>query len=257
MSNLVPHNPIPDVDAALDALARRYRQAGGFGIEALNMVGGQAENLLERLPAPVRSRLDTATAQALRAAFDVAHLSRGGRIPDGTGWQNTLVTGAMGAAGGLGGLPTALAELPVTVTVLLRAIQGIAASHGFDPADPAVRAASVQVFAAAGPLARDDGADLGFVATRVTLTGPALNGLIARVAPRLAAALGQKLAAQTVPVLGAVAGAATNMAYTRYYQQIAHVQFGLMNLSRDSNIPLEELNERLRRRLERRIPLRS
>ena len=36
----------------------------------------------------------------------------------------------MGAAGGAGGLPTALAELPVTTTLLLRVIQGVAVEHG-------------------------------------------------------------------------------------------------------------------------------
>jgi hypothetical protein len=54
------------------------------------------------------------------------------------------------------------------------------------------------------------------------------------VAPRLAAVLGQKLAAQTVPILGAAAGAATNYAYTRYYQDMAQVHFGLRRLAIDS-----------------------
>ena len=60
----------------------------------------------------------------------------------------------MGAAGGFGGLPTALAELPVTTAVLLRAIQGAAAAEGFDPASESVRFDCVEVFSAAGPLAQ-------------------------------------------------------------------------------------------------------
>ena len=62
----------------------------------------------------------------------------------------------MGAAGGFGGLPSALAEVPVTATVLMRAIQGIAEEHGFDPASEEVRMACLEVFAAAGPLAAED-----------------------------------------------------------------------------------------------------
>ena len=65
---------------------------------------------------------------------------------------------ALGAAGGAGGLPGALAELPVTTTVLLRAIQDEARRQGFDPAAQNVQFDCVRVFAAAGPLARDDGA---------------------------------------------------------------------------------------------------
>mgnify|MGYP003707253597 CR=1 FL=1 len=75
----------------------------------------------------------------------------------------------------------------------------------------------------------------------MTLTGATVHGVIARVAPRLATVLGQKLAAQTVPVLGAVAGAATNYAYTSYYQQMAHVHFGLRRLAIDEGLPREAL----------------
>jgi uncharacterized protein (DUF697 family) len=58
--------------------------------------------------------------------------------------------------------------------------------------------------------------------------------------------LGQKLAAQTVPVLGAVAGAATNYAYTSYYQEMAHVHFGLRRLAIEADIPHAQLIEALR-----------
>ena len=37
-----------------------------------------------------------------------------------------------------------------------------------------------------------------------------------------------------MPLIGAVAGAATNYAYTSYYQEIAHVQFGLRRLAIDA-----------------------
>jgi hypothetical protein len=241
-----------DVEAQLDALAQRYRKAGGYGIDLLNLIGGQAESLLDRLPTQVRGGLEQATERALHHAVKVAHDSRS-VVPDQRGWLNAAVSAAMGAIGGAGGLPTALAELPVTTTLLLRVIQGVAKEHGFDPSEDNVQFDAVQVFASAGPLEADDGADLGFIAARVTLTGPAVRGLIARVSPRLATVLGQKLAAQTVPVLGAVAGAATNYAYTSYYQEIAHVHFGLRRLSIEADVPVEELVAKLRQRLGREV----
>ncbi|SEP72887.1 EcsC family protein [Thalassovita taeanensis] len=237
-----------DVEAELDALAKRYRRANGLGIQVLNLVGGQADALLDRLPGPVRSRLDEGTEAALNLAMRAAHQSRG-MVGDQPGWLNTVVATAMGAAGGFGGLPTALAELPVTTTVLLRAIQGVAVQHGFDPEAENVQFDCVRVFASAGPLSQDDGADLAFLTTRVALQGATVQALITRVAPRLAVVLGQKLAAQTVPVLGAVAGAATNYAYTSYYQEIAHVQFGLRKLAIDADVPQEVLVKGLRERV--------
>lgn len=237
-----------DVDATLDALARRYRRANGYGIDLLNMVGGKAEGLLDRLPASARAGLDQATHRALEQAMKAAHESRG-VVPDQKSWINTAIGSAMGAVGGIGGLPTALAELPVTTTLLLRVIQGISSEYGFDPQAENVQFDCIKVFSAAGPLEADDGADLGFITARVTLTGATVQGLIARVAPRLATVLGQKLAAQTIPVLGAVAGAATNFAYTSYYQEIAHVHFGLRRLAIDADVPVETLVEQLRARM--------
>ncbi|MEN8933542.1 EcsC family protein [Planktotalea arctica] len=227
-------------------IAQRYRKAGGLGIQVLNLVGGQAENLLERLPQGVKDSLEEATTRALQIALKAASRSRA-VVPDQSTWLNTVAATAMGAAGGAGGLPTALAELPVTTTVLLRAIQGIAGEYGFDTADPLIEAECLQVFAAAGPLADDDGADMGFLSARVTLTGPAVSSMIARIAPRLSAAMGQKLAAQAVPIIGAVAGAATNYAYTSYYQEMAHVHFGLMRAGERHGIPRDQLVLRLSR----------
>ncbi|TDL81402.1 protein EcsC [Palleronia sediminis] len=239
----------PETSAALDALALRFHAADGLGMQVLSMLGGQAEDLLARLPMPVRRGLDGATRRALEIALNAAQASRG-RIADRPDWLNRVVTTAMGAAGGAGGLPTALAELPVTTTVLLRAIQGIAADLDFDPGDPKVRAQCLQVFAAAGPLARDDGTDMAFLSTRVALSGPAVHGVISKVAPRLATVLGQKLAAQAVPLIGAAAGAATNYAFTSYYQEMARVYFGLRALARDSGVPVETLLREFRLRVD-------
>lgn len=243
--------PIAPEDMAerLDVLAKRYKRAGGPVIQLLNMVGGQADNLLDRLPPGLRANLGQGTEQALRMAMKMADSSRG-VIADQPEWLTKTISTAMGAAGGFGGLPTALAELPVTTTILLHAIQSVAGEHGFDPAEPGVQFDCIQVFAAAGPLDHDDGVDVAFLTTRLVVTGPMLKNLIAKVAPRLATVLGQKLAAQTVPILGAVAGAATNYAYASYYREMAHVHFGLRRLAIEADHDHAVLVEALRQRLE-------
>ncbi|WP_120633414.1 EcsC family protein [Ruegeria sp. EL01] len=237
-----------DAEAELDRLADHYRSAGGTGVKLLNKLGGSAESLLDQLPDPVRQGLTSATEHALWAAIHAAQGSRRA-VPDQKPWVNTAVTTAMGAAGGLGGVSTALVELPATTTMLLRSIQGAAAREGFDPAEENVKFDCVRVLSAAGPLSYDDGADLGFFSVRLTLTGPAMQRLIAAVAPRLSVVLGQKLAAQSIPVLGALAGGGTNFIYTRYYQQVAHVHFGLRRLAIDADIPHDELIRKLSARM--------
>lgn len=251
MDEIVNARPV-NVTDELDRIAARYRAADGTGIKILNALGGQAENLLDRLPAGVRSGLTSATEQALKVALQAADQSRLA-VPDQKSWVDTAVTSAMGAAGGFGGLPTALVELPATTTVLLRTIQGVAAENGFDPRSESVKFDCIRVFASAGPLDQDDGADLGFISLRLTMTGGAMQKLVAAVAPRLATALGQKLAAQTIPVLGAVAGATINYHYSRYYREMAHVHFGLRRLAVDAETPESDLITMLQARMGRRV----
>jgi len=243
---------LPDeVARELDLLAKRYRRAGGVGMQLLNLIGGSAEGLIERLPDAIRKRLDDTTETALTVAMRAAHSSRRA-VPDQPDWLNVAVTTAMGAAGGFGGLPSAMAELPVTTTVLLRTIQGVAVEYGFDPEAENVQFDCIRVFAAAGPLGAGEGSDLAFLASRMALRGSSVQTLIAKVAPRLATVLGQKLAAQTVPVLGAVAGAATNYAYTSYYHEMAHVHFGLRKLAIEADVSHDTLVMGLRERVQRR-----
>jgi uncharacterized protein (DUF697 family) len=244
MNDIIPK---PENDPIND-LANRYRRAGGLGLQVMNLVGGQAENLLERLPDAVKAQLEAATLKALQSSLSLAQKSRGG-LPDGANWLNTAVTTAMGAAGGFGGLPTALVELPVTTTILLRAIQGVAARHGFDVTREDIQKECLQVFAAAGPLDHDDGSDMAFLASRVTITGGTVQALIAKVAPRLSVVLGQKLAAQAVPILGAVAGAGINYSYTNYYQEMAEIHFGLKKLEVETGEPMAALVIRLKAEL--------
>ena len=216
-----------DLSAQVADLARRYKRANGPVIRLVNRLGTTLENQLSMLPEAVRSQIERVTAQALAASYGMA-----ARAPD-LGERGPLAAViATGAAGGVGGLPTAVAELPVTVTLFLNAIRAEARKAGFDPDEDWVRAECLQVFAAGSPLKDDDGVNTSFIGTRLALTGSTVQNLIAAIAPRLALVLGQKVAAQAVPILGAVSGAALNAAYLSYYREIARVRFALLDLAK-------------------------
>lgn len=232
MDQTVPANlPALRDDPAVEIarLALRFRRANGPVVAVLNRLGGGIEARLEALPPEMRARIEAATRSALEKGYSLAATGR--HAPD-LGPRGPMALAALtGAAGGAGGLATSVAELPVTVTVILHAIRRAAAEEGFDPDDPATRLECLQVFAAGSPLARDDGVNTAFLGARLAVTGPALQRVLAAAVPRLAAALGQKLVAQAVPVLGAVAGAGLNAAFLGYYREVAHVRFGLLRLS--------------------------
>jgi hypothetical protein len=226
MSALVPHD---DLDLEVQGLALRWRQANGPAIALMNRLGQSIEDQLRLLPAGARRQIDAAVRQGLMRAFAVT--GQTARLAP-TGGRGTLAAAvATGAAGGAGGLPTAIAELPFTITVFLHAIRREAEAAGFDPDEDWVRAECLQVFAAGSPLAADDGVNTSFISARMAMTGPAVQRLISAIVPRLGLAMGQKLAAQAVPVLGAVAGAALNAAFLNYYREIARIRFQLLRLS--------------------------
>jgi len=185
------------------------------------------------IPASARAKLDAAAIRGLRASYDAAGRSATGmgRLVS-TDRAHKALASVSGALGGLGGLPTALVELPIATTVIFRAVQHIASDYGEDPMSVETRAQCLHVFGKGGPGDDDDGIDTSFIGARIGLSGTAINTLITKVAPKFAAVLSQKLASQTVPILGAAAGAGTNYTFVSYYTDMAHVHFGLRQLAR-------------------------
>jgi hypothetical protein len=104
---------------------------------------------LDLLPASFRDQLETVTARALEAAYGMAR-----HTPDLGQRGPVAAVMVSGAAGGAGGLATAMAELPVTVTLILNAIRAEARAAGLDPDAPGVREDCLRVFAAGSPLGR-------------------------------------------------------------------------------------------------------
>ena len=213
----------------MTALAFAYGRANGPFVKLVNRLGGSVEAQLNRLPASVRLELERAVTRALETAHGLAAL--GARAPDLGPRGATFAAMATGAAGGAAGLAGSLVELPVTITVMLHAIRSEARAAGYDPDDPAVRLTCLEVFAAGSPLKSDDGVNTAFLSARLTLAGGTLQKALAVVVPRLAAVFGQKLAAQAVPVLGAMTGAALNAAFLSYYRELARIRFRLMRLA--------------------------
>ena len=220
-----------DAAVAIAALVLRQRRANGVLMKAINFVGGQVEDGLKMLPAGARAQIDVAARRALEASYDAASRSRSTYA--GSDAMQKALGAVSGALGGLGGLPTALAELPIATTLIFRAVQGVASQYGEDPTSAETRLECLAVFGSGGPGASDDGVDTSFFGARIGLTGAAVHGLLGKVAPRFATVLTQKLASQAVPILGAAAGAGTNYAFTDYYVQMAHVHFGLRKLTRE------------------------
>jgi hypothetical protein len=134
---------------------------------------------------------------------------------------------------------------------MLRSIADIARSEGEDPSDPETALSCVQVFALGGRPGATDASESGYFAVRGVLAnsvtqaarfiaergvieggGPILVRFMTQVASRFGVVVTQKLAAQAVPVIGALGGAAVNYAFIEQFQEIARGHFTVRRLER-------------------------
>lgn len=226
-----PDTALPAADQALlEALATDYLAAKGRLMTVLDRFGNVIQAGLHRLPGSAQQLIAERARDALRLAFEASILGLA-NTPGEDGRRSYRLGGAIsGALGGLGGLPTTLAELPVTTALIMRSVARIARAEGFDLAEEEVRATCVEVFAFGGPLEEDDDADLAFWGARIG--GRQVAQLLLTAAGRFAPVLAAKVGAQAVPLVGAAVGAILNTIYMDFYQRMARVAFGLLPLER-------------------------
>lgn len=245
-----------------------YLEDPSFLMRVANLVGRPADSLLERMPDRARKLVARASEAALRKALDwaIASLGDEGATPG----VHSASAGALGGLGGFLGMAALPIELPATTVVMLRSIAAIARAEGADLSDPEVRLECLSVLAMGGhmpspidasfegeesPLADMESsywtARLGMaIALRSAarqlggLTGrqlaselaagasPMLARLIGMVASRFQVVVGEKAVAQAVPVLGAAAGAALNVAFAEHFSTVARHHFVLRRLEK-------------------------
>lgn len=241
-------------DSDVEALksAKQLLENPGFLIRTLNLFGRPIEYVIQSLPAKNTEMIQKYSRAAIEKALDVAVASmRSGTARKRSSLVYNGAASALGAAGGMFGFVGLAVELPVTTTVILRAIAEIAKSEGEDLTDPNVRMQCLQVFALGGEAKSDDAADVGYFAVRAALakaaseasqyigaraaareTAPAFVRFITQIASRYGIAVSEKAMAQAVPVLGAVGGATINAVFMNYFQDVARAHFTIRRLER-------------------------
>ena len=243
------------IDGDLDPAAERELERAAalleqpsFLITVANHVGVPIERLAARLPGRATRGLSRAVNTALHRAADLAvrSLGRGPRRFTGPRFHR-LATVVTGALGGAGGLPALAVELPVTTTLILRSIAEIAAEEGEDLGTLEARLACLEVFALGGRSRADDAAENAYFALRAALAegvrmvvdrsagggvSRALTELIVRIAARFELVVGEKAVAQAAPVLGALGGAGINAMFTAHFQRMARGHFIVRRLER-------------------------
>jgi len=224
----------------------------GLAARLTNMVGKPIELVGSILPAAASAAITKATSKGLDMALNVA-LRTMQKAPrqDGSDLLHKALVMASGAAGGALGLATLPVELPVSTIIMLRSIADIARGEGEDLSNPETALSCIQVFALGGRSGSDDASESGYFAVRGMLAktvseaaryiaergvvgegAPVLVRFITQVASRFGVVVTQKVAAQALPVLGALGGAAVNYAFIEHFQDMARGHFTVRRLER-------------------------
>ena len=221
-----------------------------------NVVGTPVEALLGKLSPSMREKVTGTVTTALHKAADAAMWTMDDKPgSSASAVMHKIGAAASGAIGGFFGFSTVLVEIPVSITIMMRAVADIARAEGFSLADFETRAECVQIFGMDSGEAESPGqhyfAMKEVLRQVVSLTASGLaanaasrgiNGfssqeaasvlvkLIEAVAARFGVVITEKVAAQLVPVLGAVTGATINTLFTNHYQDLAKVYFTIKRL---------------------------
>jgi EcsC protein family len=233
--------------------AKKLLENPGLAAKMSAALGAPMERTLMMLPKAVQSGIHKASEAAMLKALEVAvgSLSDTPKKPA----QNRLhkfAAAASGAIGGAFGLIALSIELPISTTIMLRSIADIAKSEGENINFIDTKLACLTVFAlGSSKSASDNAAESGYFAARAAMAGavseaakflaqkgfsktgaPALVRLITLIGGRFGVVVGEKAAAQAIPIIGAAAGAVINTIFIGHFQDMARGHFVVRRLEK-------------------------
>ena len=234
---------------AVDAL-----EHANFAARIADYAGAPINKVVRMLPRPASRSLSRAVEAAMHKCLKTAIGSLDNvRAPPATLLSNAIA-GFTGGVSGFFGMPALMVELPLTTTIMLRAIADIARHNGEDLDTIEGRLACLQVFALSS---RNSGVrtELGYFAARTLLarlsgnaaaflvergaqelSGVMINSLMTEIVSRFSIVVSDRIAAGALPVVGAVGGATINVIFMNHFQQIAQGHFTVRRLERELGV---------------------
>ena len=264
MSTMDPMSTMSGLEFVELREAARKLETQSLAMKVADRIGVPVETLLHMLPKSAQKSVGAAVQKALERCLQVAlrigpkrdpkagALSRPLRPPVQHRRMHVAAAAVSGAVGGFFGLPGMLVELPITTTLMLHSIVEIARAHGEDLNDPANALACLEVFALGpGGKVHAEALESAYYASRAALAqatreattflvqkgaakegAPALVSFLSRVAARFGMEVSEKVAAELVPIAGALGGLTLNVMFSRHFQDVAEGHFTVRRLER-------------------------
>ncbi len=232
--------------------AKKLLENPGLAARITNYIGMPIEKGFEMLPKNWNEQVVRITHSAIKKSSEAALFTVKDQPGKKTsnGWHK-LAVAASGGLGGFFGFAGLAVEIPVSTTLMLRSIADIARSQGESVQNVETKLECMQVLALGGKSGSDDSTESGYYLTRALLTkslqeaaefiarrgiveegAPVLVRFFANISSRFGIQVSEKAAAQAVPILGAISGAALNTIFINHFQDMATGHFIIRKLER-------------------------
>jgi hypothetical protein len=242
---------ITPADTAALTSAVKQLEGRNFAAKLADYAGVPVNRILGFLPGSVNRQISGLVRNAVMKGLEVAVDTLDEKPPrtPAIGFSSFLA-GVTGGVSGLFGFGALAVELPMTTTLMLRAIAEIAQHQGEDLSTIEARLACLEVFAY-GAKPNSKNVDVGYYAARALISkythdvaalvlergaidasAPVVASFVSEIVSRFGLVVSDKVAAGALPVLGAVGGATVNMIFMDHFQRVAQGHFALRRLER-------------------------
>jgi hypothetical protein len=244
-----------------------FLEKPSFITKVTDYVGKPVEMTVNKLPQKVQKKLVTVSELALRKSLIMANKTladktsqseiskklKSGKV---SRVGHNLATFTTGAIGGFFGGIGAIIELPITTTLIMRSILSQGQTYGNLTKEELITNALYIFSLGSNRSSDDDDMNSAYYSSRIAMeltlkrateymashspghvlksieagSAPFVLELITKVATRFNVTVSEKIIAESIPVLGAGAGATLNLLFTDFFTLSAKYHFGLMSL---------------------------
>ena len=261
--NKISKADLADLKAAVELL-----EAPSITARLSHLIGSPIEAGVKMLPSRIQKKIHSVVEAALFKSIETALWGMKNRPHTKASTRgHKLLAAGSGALGGYFGLAALPVELPLSTTIMMRAVADVARSEGFDLTEFGTKLRCIEMFALGGRTPGDEATESGYYVVRSFMaeavqhmgktlseasarsalglvrrfssaqTGDVLARLIQWVAGRFSPLVAEKIAAQAAPVVGAFTGAGINTLFTDYYQDMARGHFIVKRLEAKYTAP--------------------
>ena len=232
--------------------AKGLLESKSFAAKLSDAVGRTIEKGFKFLPDKWNKMVQKAISCSLEKTFQLTVITLDDQPKNKSSEKlHKLAVASTGAVGGFFGLVALTAELPVSTMIIMRSIMDIARSEGEAIESIETRLACMEVFALGGRTDEDDSTETGYFAIRAILAReiseilenitkrliakgaiPQMGRFLTQIGSRFGIVVSSKIAAQAIPIAGAIGGASINTIFINHFQAMARGHFIIRRLEK-------------------------